>query len=488
MTDEQPRRGLFKPAASDNTSGTNGSRVTRGSKGTSTRGTRGTSTRGTYTRGTATRGTRGTETRTSALGQTQRRKVAVQRFGRRAKAQLRRGTEAVTQSVSLLGWFVLALTLTCLVLGLTSAWVEAWFIAIAGGLAIVIALPFLLGNRSYNVGIEIDRTQVVAGGEVRVRLRITNESARPAMPSVAELPVGPALREITIPFVGPGAELVLDLTIPTPMRGVIAVGPLTIARQDPIGLVRREVTWPEKHLVHVHPETALLPPHTAGLVRDLEGAASRRLTDSDLSFYAVREYAPGDAMRHVHWKSTAKTGTLMVRQYEESQTARVAVLFDARREEYLNDEEFELGVSVAASLSLQAVREGRERYVASAWAPGRLRPSIDGLEELPSRDPAELLNSWAELEHAPEGLPFEALARGLAHSPRPLSIVVLVTGSVPDQHRIRRAAVMFAPDVHVLAVSCRLHQEPRAQRVDPLTLFTVGALGDLPQLMIRSGL
>src|SRR5690606_16700627 len=124
---------------------------------------------------------------------------------------------------------------------------------------------------------------------------------------------------------------------------------------------------------------------------------------------AVREYVPGDAMRHIHWKSTAKTGTLMVRQYEESQTARVAVLFDARRAEYASDDEFELGVSIAASISVQAVREGRDRFVASAYTPGRLRPRIDGLEELPSRTPAQMLDAWAELGHATEGLPIEQL-------------------------------------------------------------------------------
>lgn len=473
------RSRLFKTRAGG-TRGTGGTNATRGTRGT-------VGTRGTYgTRGTT---TRFGDTRTSArLSQTQRRKLNAQRWWRRARLQLRKGWRATTQAVTTLGWFVLALTVTCAVLGATSAWVEAWFIAIAGGLALLIALPFLLGNRAYHVGIEIDRQNVVAGGEVNVRLLISNHSARPVMPAVAELPVGPALREITIPFVGPGVSLELPITIPTPTRGVIRVGPLTIARQDPIGLVRREVTWPEKHLVHVHPATAMLPPHTAGLVRDLEGSASRRLTDSDLSFYAVREYARGDAMRHVHWKSTAKTGTLMVRQYEESQTARVAVLFDARREEYQSDEEFELAVSIAASLSLQAVREGRERYVASAWAPGRVRPSIDGLEELPSRDPQQLLNAWAELEQAPEGLPFEALAHGLAHSSRPLSIVAIVTGSMPDQLRLRRAATSFGADVHLLAVRCVLHAEPRAQRIDPLTMFTAGALGDLPQLMLRSGL
>ncbi|MFC6236187.1 DUF58 domain-containing protein, partial [Leucobacter soli] len=236
--------------------------------------------------------------------------------------------------------------------------------------------------------------------------------------------------------------------------GVIRVGPLTLARQDPLGLLRREVTWRDRHLLHVHPPTAALPPHSAGLVRDLEGRPSRRLTEADLSFHAVREYAHGDALRHVHWKSTAKTGTLMVRQFEESQTARVAVLFDALREEYASDDEFELGVSVAASLSVQAVREGRERFVASAWAPGRIRPSIDGLEELPSRDPVELLDAWAELGSTEEGLPFEVLARSLADSGRPLSIVALITGSRPDMLRLRRASAAFPPDVQVLAVRC----------------------------------
>lgn len=445
-----------------------------------------TGTRGT-TRGSRT-GSRLGETRTSTrvLGSTQRRRVTVRRWWRRTRRRLVRAWRTTTQAVTPLGWFVAALTATGTVLGAGLSWIEAWFIAALGGLLLLTGLPFLIGSRAYRVSIELDRVSVVAGGEVRLSLRVENEGARPALPAVAELPVGEALREVTIPFIGPHSSAELPMTIPAPRRGLIQVGPLTIARRDPLGLLRREVTWHERHLVHVHPATAQLPPNSAGLVRDLEGAASRRLIDSDLSFYAVREYATGDAMRHVHWKSTAKTGTLMVRQYEESQTARVAVLFDARPEEYQNPDEFELAVSVAASLSVQAVREGRERFVASAWAPGRVRPSIDGLEELPSRDPQQLLNAWSELEPSPEGLPFEALASGLAHSRRPLSIVAIVTGSVPDATRIRRASVSFTPDVHVLAVRCELHAEPRAQRVDPLTMFTVGALGDLPQMMIRS--
>lgn len=427
-----------------------------------------------------------TRTSTRALSETQRRKVVARRRWRMIRRRALEIWRTTTEAVTPLGWFVIGVTALGGVLGATLSWVEAWFVAVVGALLLLVAIPFLIGNRAYRISIELDRRSVVVGGTVEAVIRIENDGARPALPAVAELPVGPALRELTIPFIGPHGTVDLPARVPAPQRGLIQVGPLTVARRDPLALLRREVTWPDKHLVYVHPVTTLLPPNSAGLVRDLEGAASRRLTDSDLSFYAVREYAPGDAMRHVHWKSTAKTGTLMVRQYEESQTARVAVLFDARREEYASDEEFELGVSAAASISVQAVREGRERFVASAWAPGRVRPSIDGVEELPSRDPQQLLNAWSELEAAPEGLPFEVLANGLAHSRRQLSIVAIVTGSQPELARIRRACVAFEPGVHVVAVRCELHAEPKMQRSDTLTTFTVGALGDLPQLLLRN--
>ena len=383
---------------------------------------------------------------------------------------------------------MLTVALIGLTLALSLGWIEAGYVAVVAALLLVIALPFLIGSRAYRTVLSVSRANVVAGGEVHLTVDVQNTAARPQLPAVIELPVGDALRELTVPLLGPHQNVLLPVTVPATVRGVITVGPLTVARQDPLGLLRREMTWRDVHHVHVHPSTVLLPPNSAGLVRDLEGQASKRLTDSDLSFHAVREYVPGDAMRHIHWKSTAKTGQLMVRQYEESQTARLAVLFDAKREEYASDEEFELGVSIAASISVQSVREGRESYVASAWTPGRLRPRIDGLEELSTRDAVQLLDAWSELGQATEGLPIEVLARNLAHSMRNLSIVVLVTGSVPALDRMRRAAISFSPDVHVLAIRAELLADPAAKRIDSLTVATIGALGDLPQLMMRGAL
>ena len=439
--------------------------------------------------GTSTR----TRTRTVASGTTvlsasARRRVRMKRWRKRTWRKLTRSTQAVTRAITPLGWFVLFVAVIGVVAGIAFWWIEAWFVAVCAALLLLVALPFLIGSRSYHTSIAVGREKVVAGGEVHLTVEVQNAAARPMLPAVIEMPVGEALRELTVPLLGPHHQTTLPVTIAAERRGVITVGPLTVAHQDPLGLLRREMTWREVRHVHVHPRTVKLPTNSAGLVRDLEGQASKRLIDSDLSFHAVREYAAGDAMRHIHWKSTAKTGTLMVRQYEESQTARVAVLFDARRAEYASDDEFELGVSIAASISVQAVREGRERFVASAWTPGRLRPRIDGLEELPSRSPEQMLDSWAELGVATDGLPIEHLARSLAHSTRNLSIVVLVTGSGVEVDRLRRAAMSFAGDVHVLALRAELLADPAAHRMDAMTIATVGALGDLPQLMIRGAL
>lgn len=444
--------------------------------------------------GTKTRGY--TRTRTRTVGNTtiaagsglSRRRVRAKRWWRRTWRRVNRRFRATTRTITPLGWFVLAVALTGTVAGAVAGWIEAWFVASLAVLLLLIALPFLLGSRAYRTALSVSRANVVAGGEVHLAVEVQNAAARPQLPAVIELPVGDALRELTVPMLGQHQGTVLSVAVPAQKRGVITAGPLTVARQDPLGLLRREMTWRDVHHVHVHPRTVRLPPTSAGLVRDLEGQSSRRLTDSDLSFHAVREYVPGDAMRHIHWKSTAKTGQLMVRQYDESQTARLAVLFDARREEYASDDEFELAVSIAASVSVQAVREGRERFVASAWTPGKLRPSIDGLEELSSRDPVRMLDSWSELGFATEGLPIEVLARSLAHSTRDLSIVVLVTGSVPELDRLRRAAISFPPDVNVLAIRAELLADPAAQRIDSLTVATIGALSDLPQLMIRGAL
>ena len=134
-----------------------------------------------------------------------------------------------------------------------------------------------------------------------------------------------------MPLLRPGHTVAQPLEIPALRRGIVTVGPATTVRSDPIGLLRREHAFEDVHELYVHPRTTALPSTSAGLIRDLEGNPTRRLVDADMSFHAIREYAPGDSRRQIHWKSTAKTGQLMVRQYEESRRSRMAVVLARRR-------------------------------------------------------------------------------------------------------------------------------------------------------------
>ena len=98
---------------------------------------------------------------------------------------------------------------------------------------------------------------------------------------------------------------------------------------------------------------------STGFIRDLEGSPTRDLTVSDIAFHALREYVPGDDRRFIHWRSSAKTGTFMVRQFEETRRSRLMVLLDLDAGAYADDAEFELAVSAAASVGARAIRDAR---------------------------------------------------------------------------------------------------------------------------------
>ena len=68
----------------------------------------------------------------------------------------------------------------------------------------------------------------------------------------------------------------------------------------------------------MHPLLVSLAGASSGLLRDLEGQATRDLSDSDLSFHALRDYVAGDDRRYIHWRTTARRGSLMVKQFEDT--------------------------------------------------------------------------------------------------------------------------------------------------------------------------
>jgi uncharacterized protein (DUF58 family) len=270
---------------------------------------------------------------------------------------------------------------------------------------------------------------------------------------------------------------------------VIKVGPMTIARGDPIGILRREVSWPQVEHIHVHPVTVRLPSTSAGYVKDIDGTPSKQIVDSDLAFHAIRDYQPGDSRRHVHWKATAKTGTLMVRQFEESRRSRLGVILDVDPTGYTDDDEFELGVSVAASLGLQGVRDGRDVLMATA-APhaASARDATASVRSLPTLTPAALLDGASTIVHDASAPQIENVVSLTTQSYSDLSIVFVITGGLVPLPRVRRAAFGVPPGVTAVMVRVEAGAEPKSQSVAGFSIMSVGVLGDLRHLVARGGL
>jgi uncharacterized protein (DUF58 family) len=396
-------------------------------------------------------------------------------------------------TVTAAGWLVVGALVAGLATGLAFGWVLGWVAAAAALVLLVASVPFLFGGHDYRVRLALDRERVVAGSEVEAVLHVRNAATRLSLPGVVDVPIGAGLVEAQVPLLRPDAVHDEQLTIAARRRGVIDVGPLSVTRGDPIGILRRTVTWPDVQTVHVHPVTAAIPSTSAGVIRDLEGLPTSDIVDADLAFHAIRGYQPGDSRRHVHWKSTAKTGALMVRQYEETRDARIAVLIGAAEtEEYATADEFELAVSVAASLGLQAMREGRELLVTTS-APAEVgllgaRGGVVAVRSIPTRSVQAMLDGFAEVEPAEHASRLEDVARLTAQGGAQLSVVFVVTGSELGLDRLRAAANAFGEAVQTVVVRCEEHAEPALRRAGSLRVITVGALGDLGQLIARGAL
>ncbi|WP_062527068.1 DUF58 domain-containing protein [Demequina rhizosphaerae] len=384
------------------------------------------------------------------------------------------------------GWVVAGWAVAGLTLGLALGWEEALVGGVVGAVLLVAAVPFLLGDVRYRVEFALERDAVVAGEEAAGEIVVENAGRHAALPGSVELPVGEALVELHVPLLRAGARWAERVVIPPRPRGIVEVGPAASTRTDPLRLLRRHLAWDEMRPLYVHPRTVEVPSTSLGWIRDLEGQAVRILTNEDISFHAVREYQRGDAQRHIHWKSTAKTGTLMVRQFEETRRSLLMLVLDVDPASYRDDDEFEMAVSAVASLGTRAIRDGREvRVVLSGEVPEFARASVRSLRALRVDAPRALLDDLTPVESTHAAMDLGTVTRMVAEDDPGTSLAVLVTGSALAHERLRTAALRFPADVAVGAVVCDPSSEPRTHVLGGLQLVSLGVLEDLRQLLAR---
>jgi uncharacterized protein (DUF58 family) len=391
---------------------------------------------------------------------------------------------AASSVVTPLGWVVSALVPLALLGGYLWGWQELVVAGVVGAVLALVALLYVVGGRRWAVTLTPPPQRVAVGDAASAEILVRNEGFRRSFGTVVDLPVGHAVIPVPIPGLPARGEAARSVVIPTDRRGRLSLGPVRTVRADPIGLVRRERLWTSAAEFIVHPRTIDIPSTSSGLVRDLEGQPTRDLTSSDLAFHALREYVPGDERRHIHWKSTAKTGTFMVRQFEQTRRSHLVVALSIASIDFGSDAEFELAVSVTGSLGARAIRDAREvSVVVSAITPEFAKRAVLALDSLPTLTPARLLDALAVVEHSPSALGILDTSRLAGESARGISVAFLVVGSTVTASRLRSAAASFPPAVEVVALQCDPDHIPGRRRLGTFTVLTLGSLRDLRHAM-----
>ncbi|WP_136023828.1 DUF58 domain-containing protein [Microbacterium sp. K27] len=387
-------------------------------------------------------------------------------LGARALTRLRK----ITSAVRPLAWVLMALAVGFWVLGQTAGWAEFTIAAVVIAIAVVLCALFLIGRTAYDVALDLARTRVVVGERAVGALTLANRGTRAILPSRVVLPVGSGRGEFGIQRLAPGEEAEELFAIPTQKRGVVKVGPVSVVRGDPLGLFERAHRRDDPVDLFVHPRTVLFDGQSLGYLRDLEGLPAADLSRDDVSFHALLEYQPGDDLRHVHWRSTARTGTMMVRQYEETRRSHFVIGLSRSLADYATEDDFELGVSAAGSIGLRALRDSQ-----------RVDMRVQG-RELPAGTGKQLLDSLSAVENSKPKEGGIAELAGVVAATMPLaSVVVLVCGARVKSDDLRLACARLPFGARVLVVVAdTTASAPALRRIGDADVVTVGALEQVP--------
>jgi uncharacterized protein (DUF58 family) len=172
-------------------------------------------------------------------------------------------------------------------------------------------------------------------------------------------------RPFPVPDLAPGARVEVPVHWQPLRRGYVRLSGCTLLRPDPLGLYhgRKRIRLRESVLVlpkrHAVDWTAW-----TGEVRDKPGGLSQAASTSGVEeFAALREYRPGDPLRHIDWKGWARFGVPIVKEFFETCFVRQALILDTWLPAAADPARFEAAVSAAASFA--------------ASGPGAMRGALD---------------------------------------------------------------------------------------------------------------
>jgi hypothetical protein len=360
-------------------------------------------------------------------------------------------------SLTPLGWGTALVGAGATLAGVLFSWVEAAVLGFTCLTLVALSLLWSLGRAGHDVTLQLANTRVTVGEKALGALTISNPTSRRLRAAMVELRVGAGANSFLCPALSQDESHEEVFAIATTRRGIVAVGPASTIRGDGLGLVRRVQTWSEATELYIHPRTVAMNASTVGFIRDIEGATTQDLSSADVSFHALREYVPGDDRRAIHWRSTARIGKLMVRQFEETRRSHLLIVLDLDTDAWASDEEFEIGVSAAASLARAALVDAKE--VSVHTQSGHLKTPT----------PMHAMDSLSGVERVLGAERINALTQRAGTEASQASTAVVISGS-----RTRLA------DLHAALTQLPLDMVITGVRIDMASAFELRTLGNTP--------
>ena len=323
-----------------------------------------------------------------------------------------------------------------------------------------VALNRLLFRGSADAKAEraLELQRVYEGDTLRAELRLENPGrrllfleVRDRLPRQLKVESGAAYGYVALPA---GGKDLMRYEIQAPLLGVYEVGPTDLRLEDPFGLFHEERSLPGSTTLWVFPrredlrKAALL----SNLPMPLLGEHQVNRPGDGFDFFALREYVPGDTIRSVNWKASARSGKMMVNQMMRTTAAEVVVFVDARAVTAAGPEvrspRIAIARATASFLELVHMKKDAPRVVLYSDHVREIEP------QPPDRMTPLVLEALAEM--VPKGdLPLKLAVGDVLASMKPFTPAVIISPVLDDPTVVEAASILLANDMVVALISPR---------------------------------
>ncbi len=335
-----------------------------------------------------------------------------------------------------------------------AAWKGQWGVAILLALIFSAAGLAALWSRVSLVGVRCQRTigekRLFPGESTQLTLQITNRKPLPLtwIRLDDEFPAEMAADEATSPGSRAGVCLLSRsasmlwyskvswrCSLRGRRRGYYRIGPMGVTSGDIFGFYPRSAKAPSEDHVIVYPQIFPLEELGVPPVYPLgENKALQRIFQDPTRTLGLRDYRPGDSLKHIHWKASARHSRLHVKVFEFTTNLKISLLLavdtfqgqGSRREE-----NFELAVSTAASIAYYLIENGTpaglfaNTCLADSGLPASIPPGGSQDQLMHILDAlAKVTLSWKE--------PFETFLQREREELPPGSTLILITAQEPE--------------------------------------------------------